>query len=125
MTNKHIIHSTLLAVSIVAASAHASDDPFAGKTYQEGFDAGISYAISALAYKTYGMADTPYPVEMPSRSGWDKTVNTKIAIHACVRAHIEKDLAKAGGATNMGYQNITNIAKRVLAYCGAERTEAP
>jgi len=125
MTDIHTIRSALLAVSIVSISASASDDPFADKTYQEGFNAGISYAIAALAYKTYGMADTPYPVEMPSHSGWDKTLNTKISIHACVRDHVERDLDNAGGAINMGYENITNIAKRVLAYCGAEWTQAP
>lgn len=124
MTIKHTIRSPLLAASILAVSAFASDDPFADNTYQEGFNAGISYAIAALAYNTYGMANTPYPVEMPSQSGWDKPVNTKNAIHACVRNHVERDL-EAGGAINMLYQDIINIAKRVLAYCGAERTQAP
>ena len=108
-----------------SAEARAEDDPFANMSYQDGFNAGVSYAIAALAYKTYGMAETPYPVESPVYKAWDETQHKRIAIHVCVREHMERDLSKGGGAVNMGYKDITVIAKRVFAYCGAERTQAP
>lgn len=132
MTLKHTIRSALFIILIFTIPVIAADDPFADfhlfddKTYQDGFNHGISYAIAALVYKTYGNAVTPYSVERPIYyDDRDKAYQTKEAIHECVRDYITRDLVKAGGGVNMIYTNITNIVKRVLAYCGAERTQAP
>ena len=120
-----LVRQALFIAFISSNPAFSAGETFTDKAYQEGFDEGVSYAIAALAYKAYGMANTPYPVEMPDIEGWDKTYQKRTAIHTCVREHVTRDLAKAGGATHLLYESITNIANRVLAYCGAEKVQIP
>lgn len=119
MRLKKFIYGFSLTLFLSANCIQASDDIFSDKTYQEGFNAGVAYAIAAIAYKKHGMADTPYPVELPDyRQNWENTVQMKTKLHACIAQHMERELLKAGGADNLLYRDVTNIADRVTNYCG-------
>ena len=117
----------LLALTVVLSASYslAESDHFEGMTYQEGFTEGMSFAIAAMAYKANGMKETPYPVEMPTTLGWEKTQNVKVAAHSCVRDHVTRDLEKRGGGTNVLYKDLIEIARRVYAYCGVGAVQLP
>ena len=114
----------LVGLLLASASVFAGDfdeyDLFAYKNYEEGFDAGVAYALGMLAHEAHGNAVTPYPVEVPSLGDdWTKSMQSPIAIHECVKYHMKRGLSQAGGGVNMVYFEIAQIVHRVLAYCGA------
>ena len=119
-----LVLATLVA-PIYMQNVFSEEDPFEGMTYQDGFTEGISFAIAAMASKSNGMGETPYPVEVPYKDDWSKSYETKIAIHACVRDHVARDLKKKGGGTNVLYKDIHEVTKRVYAYCGAKGVQLP
>ncbi len=108
----------LILMLMISGSTFAGDaddvDLYANKTYQQGFDAGIAWAMGTWAYKAHGMADTPYPVEVPSWShkkqddDWGNT-RQGYSNTACVNA-IWTGLNSGGGGVNMLYLRMRDNA---------------